>query len=379
MKKITLLMVLMFSIFSIANAQNSKRNAAKNALDNGDLTKAKELIDIAVANDKTKEDAKTWLYYGMIYAQIGVSTDEAVKNLAPEALSKALDAYTKASSLDTKKQLYLQLSSNVMQLANTFYANGVTDFEGQKYQTAIDNFDNAGLANAVIDVVDTTTIYATALSAANGGMNEIAKEKFSELIDMNYNSAGIYSELANIYKKEESFEKAEEVLAKGRERYPNDNGILIAEINILLGQGRFDEVVAKLKHSIELEPENASLYLALGDSYKQLDDRENAIKYYNEALEVNPDYFLALYNLGVMYYQEAFDLNMQANDLPFDETEKYDKLIAESNEYFMQGLPYFEKAYEIDTTDPDVVKALRQIYTSTKQMDKLKKLNEEQQ
>lgn len=379
MKKITLLMVLMFSIFSIANAQNSKRNAAKNALDNGDLTKAKELIDIAVANDKTKEDAKTWLYYGMIYAQIGVSTDEAVKNLDPEALSKALDAYTKASSLDTKKQLYLELSSSVMQLANTFYANGVTDFEGQKYQTAIDNFDKAGMANAVIDVVDTLTTYATALSAANGGMNEIAKEKFSELIDMNYNNAGIYSELANIYKKEENFEKAEEVLAKGREKYPDDNGILIAEINILLGQGRFDEVVSKLKHSIELEPENPSLYLALGDSYKQLGDEENAINYYNEALEVNPDYFLALYNLGVMYYQKAFDLNMQANDLPFDETDKYDKLIAESNEFFLQGLPYFEKAYEIDATDPDVVKALRQIYTSTKQMDKLKKLNEEQQ
>lgn len=118
-----------------------------------------------------------------------------------------------------------------------------------------------------------------------------------------------------------------------------------------------------------------SLYLALGDSYKEVKNNEEAIKYYKQALEINPDYFLALYNLGVVYYSRAFDLNMEANDLPFDATAKYKAVMAEANEYFLKGLPYFERAYAVDSEDPDVIKALRQIYTSTQQLDKLKELN----
>lgn len=377
MKKFTILLAFLFSISLIANAQNGKRNSAKVNLDNGNLAKAKELIDIAVTHDKTKEDAKTWLYYGQIYAQLGATKDEAISSIAPDALNKSLDAYKKAASLDEKNTLYIDLSNNVLQLANTFYANGIAAFETQVFDEAIEQFNKASLANAIIDIVDTMTIYATALSASNGGINDVAKAKYTQLIEMDYDNSGIYSDLATVYKNEDNFEKAEEILGLGRTKYPDDNGILISEINILLGQGRFEEVISKLETSIALEPENTSLYLALGDSYKEIKDNENAIKYYLQALEIDPDYFLALYNAGVVYYTRAFDLNMEANDLPFDEVEKYKAVLAEASEYFLKALPYFEKAFVIDPTDADVIKALRQIYTSTKQMDKLKELNDQ--
>ncbi|MBN1651009.1 MAG: tetratricopeptide repeat protein [Bacteroidales bacterium] len=375
MKKITLILVLMFSISLITTAQNGKRNSAKVNLDAGKIEKAKELIDLAVAHEKTMNDAKTWLIYGEVYAEIGTSTDAAIAALDSDALAKAMEGFKKAASLDEKNTLYLEMSTNVLKLANSLYTKGILAFEAEDFPQAINWFDRASEANATIDVVDTMTIYATALSASNGGVDDVAKAKYTQLIEMDYNNPAIYSELANIYKKEDNFDKAEEVLGAGREKYPENNGILIAEINILLGQGRFDEVIAKLKKSIELEPENASLYLALGDSYKEVKNNDEAIKYYLQALEINPDYFLALYNLGVVYYSRAFDLNMEANDLPFDATEKYKAVMAEANEYFLKGLPYFERAYAIDSEDPDVIKALRQIYTSTQQLDKLKELN----
>ncbi len=376
MKKYSILVALMFSFTLITNAQTGKRNSAKASLEAGDIPKAKEMIDLAVENDKTKEDAKTWLYYGEIYARIGSATDSTIKKLDPDALNKALKAYQKVVSLDTKNALYLELSTNVLQLANTLYASGITDFEAGSFDSAIKLFDKATAANSVIDVVDTMTIYATALSASNGGMDDVAKAKYQQLIDMGYNNASIYSELSNVYKKEDNMEKAQEILAAGQEKYPNNNSILIAEINLMLVQGKFDEVVAKLKKSIALEPENTSLYLALGDSYKELGKTDDAINYYQQALDIDPNYFLALYNLGVVYYSKAFDLNMEANDLPFDQKAKYKEVMDEANEYFLKGLPYFERAYAIDSEDPDVLKALRQIYTSTKQLDKLKALNE---
>lgn len=368
-------MVLMFTISLVGTAQTGKRNAAKVSLKAGHLEKAKSLIDLAIAHPKTMNDAKTWLYFGEIYAQIGTTTDSTISALAPDALNQAYEAYKKAASLDKKNSLYLDLSRDVLQLANTFYSKGIGYFKTKGYDKAIHYFDLSSNANAVIDVVDTMTIYATALSASNGGINDIAKEKYTQLIKMDYDNPAIYSELANVYKNEEDFAKAEEVLGKGRVKYPDNNGILIAEINILLGQGRFDEVLAKLKKSIELEPENASLYLALADSYKEVKNEEEAVNYYKKAIEIKPDYFLALYNLGVIYYTKAFNLNMEANDLPFDATEAYKQKLAEANKYFLEGLPYFEKAYAINPTDADVLKALRQIYTSTKQLDKLKALN----
>lgn len=376
MKRITIVLAFLFSISLIANAQNGKRNAAKSNLNSGNLAKAKELIDLAINHEKTKEDAKTWLYYAEIYAQIGATKDEAIAGLDADALDKSLKGYKKAASLDEKNVLYLDLSSNVLQLANTFYANGIAAFESKAYDKAIKQFDKASLANSIIDVMDTMTVYATALSASNGGINDVAKEKYSQLIEMNYNNAAIYSELANIYKNEENFEKAEEILAAGRVRYPDDNGILIAEINILLGQGRFDEVISKLKKSIELEPENKSLYLALADSYKEVKDDDNAEIYYKQALEIDPNYFVALYNLGHIFYSKAFDLTMAANDLGFDEQEKYNKMLEDAKTYFLKAQPYFESAYAVNPEDADVLKGLRQIYTSTKQMDKLKALNQ---
>lgn len=375
MKKITLLVVLMFSIVLITNAQNGKRNSAKVNLDAGKIEKAKELIDQAIVHEKTMDDAKTWLIYGEVYTQIGSSTEADVAALDKDALAKAMEGFKKAASLDEKNTLYLEMSTNVLKLANSLYTKGIASFEAEDFSQAINWFDKASEANATIDVVDTMTIYATALSASNGNIDDVAKAKYSQLVEMDYNNAAIYSELANIYKKEGDFEKAEEVLSLGRAKYPDNNGILIAEINILLGQGRFDEVITKLKQSIELEPDNASLYLALGDSYKEVKNNEEAINYYLQALEINPDYFLALYNLGVVYYSRAFDLNMEANDLPFDATAKYKTVMAEANDYFLKGLPYFERAYAIDSEDPDVLKALRQIYTSTQQLDKLKELN----
>ena len=91
-----------------------------------------------------------------------------------------------------------------MQLANNFYANGISCFEAQSFDKAIAEFDKAGLSNAVIDVVDTMTVYATALSASNGGINDVAKAKYTQLIEMGYNNPSIYSELANVYKIEEN-------------------------------------------------------------------------------------------------------------------------------------------------------------------------------
>ncbi len=51
-------------------------------------------------------------------------------------------------------------------------------------------------------------------------------------------------------------------------------------------------------------------------------DMDKAEMYYNKALEINPDYYDAVYNLGALYINESNKLQVAANELPLDENRK---------------------------------------------------------
>jgi len=57
------------------------------------------------------------------------------------------------------------------------------------------------------------------------------------------------------------------ILSEGREKFPNDAGLLFAEINLYLKDGRLNELTARLEQAIEQEPNNVSLYVTLGNVY----------------------------------------------------------------------------------------------------------------
>lgn len=56
-----------------------------------ELTRAKTSIDLAAENEETKNDAKTWHYYGVIYLKI--ATYPEFNDIDTEALTKCADAF----------------------------------------------------------------------------------------------------------------------------------------------------------------------------------------------------------------------------------------------------------------------------------------------
>jgi tetratricopeptide (TPR) repeat protein len=100
-----------------------------------------------------------------------------------------------------------------------------------------------------------------------------------------------------------------------------------------------------------------------------------AINAYEKALEINPDYFKAVYNLGAIYTNRARDLEIIAGNIPFDQQEKYDSVKKLASENLEKARPYLEKALEIEPDDLDVMRVLKEIYARTNDKEKLSEIN----
>lgn len=153
--------------------------------------------------------------------------------------------------------------------------------------------------------------------------------------------------------------KAFEYLDAGKKLYPDDNEILFAEINYYIKANKLNELVDKLQMAINKEPENVSVYNALGNVYDQLNQNERnagntakadeyfnlAFKNFESALSKDPNNFDAMYSQGALYYNKAASmvtkLNALSNDYSSAGTKKYNELKGEMDGYFNQALPLF--------------------------------------
>src|SRR5690606_27411640 len=109
-------------------------------------------------------------------------------------------------------------------------------------------------------------------------------------------------------------------------------------------------------------------YFSLGVVYDNLDNKEAAIEAYTNALEIDPDYFDANYNLGALYFNQGVEMNNAANEIK--DNKKYEAARAEARKVFEKSLPYLEKAHELDKADIGAISSLMQLYALIGQNDK---------
>ena len=132
---------------------------------------------------------------------------------------------------------------------------------------------------------------------------------------------------------------------------------------------------------------NYSVYFALGTIYDRIandsltDDQtkedaiSRAVNAYKKSLQLNPEYFNALYNIGALYVNTAASIEIKANALPLDRVEEYEKLKADLTNYLQLAVPYLEQATIMQPDDINTLQTLRLIYSRTGQTDKLKEIN----
>lgn len=110
---------------------------------------------------------------------------------------------------------------------------------------------------------------------------------------------------------------------------------LYEEASYHLTYGQYYEADEKLNKAIVADPQFCEAYLLLGDLKADMRENQMAIKYYNQAIEINNNlfpmahYFVAKLLIEEGRYQEAEEAF--SNYLAFDEIEPYSKKDAERN------------------------------------------------
>ncbi len=380
-----------------AMAQANKVTSAYNYLtsyqqykDANDLRSAVEYIEPATTNEKTMASAKTWYYRGQIYHLIYQDSSEKAKGIVVEPLTLAADSYIKTLELDAKKEYSKEMIGRLYVAANQFYNMGIEQYNVKKNNLkATEYFEKVLQIIAVPDVasadkkdmpyysfLDTNATNLAAVAAYDLKDYDRAKKYFQVMIDKGFRGARPYINMGQIFKAEKNEAGMMEVIQKGRTKYPDDAALIIEELNYYLANGKDNEAEANLKLAITKDPNNHQLHFALGSIYDKLsspDDvakkpskeeyhalRKKAEGCYMKALEISPDYFNAVYNLGALYFNEASDIYKGLGDIKDDKLYESESKRAEA--LLQKSLPYLEKAHVIDPKDKNTLISLKELY-----------------
>ncbi len=378
MKKLAVVFILLFAMGS-AFGQKALRTTAFNYLRKGQLDKALESIEPTTSDPTTSSDPKTWFYRGNIFLNIHMSKDPKYKNLDKDALNKAFASYQKMMELDTKKEYMTEALQNLLVISEQLNIEGTNEFlkkepEKPDYTRALNYFEQAIDVSKTFNAIDTAAYYNASISALYGENYDKAKQYFNLLIDWNYNEPKIYSSLSTVHLATKDTTKAVEIMSAGRQKYPTDFNLLIAETNMFLSMGQLNKALDNLKQAVVQDPQNPSIHFNVGVSYDQMGNFDEAKNAYLKAIEIDPAYFDAYYNLGVLHANKAAEIINEANKLAFNDP-NYDGMKKQADEILGQALPYLEKASELMPTDKSTLIALKEVYTRLSLMDKLKEVN----
>ncbi|MGI4739673.1 MAG: tetratricopeptide repeat protein [Janthinobacterium lividum] len=354
-----------------ALAQNSAVTNAILSQKAGQLDKALVSINEAIANEKTKDKAKTWFTRGEIYNQLLDPSTQALfakytKDMQPgEALQKATESYNKALALDGPAgEFGKQVPARLQNLYGLAFNAGVKSYNDKDYDKAVANYKLA----SQLSPTDTTAVLYGAYAQEAKQDYAGAKASYNQLLGMDAYKAkpapvSVYTRLLQIARQEKNDADAQKVLKEGLAAYPNNKAFLIEDLNMSMKGGNGDAALEKLNKTIAADPSNANLYAVRAGIYDQQKKTDLAQADYKKSIELDPNNFDSQYNMGIYNFNQAANLYTKASKLDLKTYQVKGKpLEAQGKKYFESSVPYFEKALTIQPNDPGTLSALQKVY-----------------
>jgi tetratricopeptide (TPR) repeat protein len=360
MKRFALITIVFGFITTNLFAQFSKVESVKMELEDPniaekDLRECKANIDAAKENPKTANDPKMWYYRGLTYYSIYASADAALKSENPTSIDIATESFFESKKTDAKAKYTENADFYLLYCAMGLYNNAINSFNAKEYKKAVEIYkkilqitplDQKGdlKRNSGGEVTEEKITQLMYYAAQAEGNYTDAKTYINKLISLNFRDPRIYADMATILLMEKDTAAALSYVEKGRAIKEDDKNLINMELDIYLKQGKLQLLLDKLNVAIEGDPENKIYYFARAVSYEGLGNTEKAEADYKKATEVDPDYYDAFYNVGVMYVNKCNPLIEQ-----YQKTYKQsdiDTLEATMDKYYKIAIVNFEKAFE---------------------------------
>lgn len=379
MKKLVLMLSLIGAI-SWATAQSGEKELrnAYSHYGNGYYDKALRSIKNALEYEDTKNEAKTWLYYGNIALQISNSNNDYYKKMLPNADIEAYNAYMQALTLDPNVAVPNMKPQSPKQglvfVSNMLFQKAYALLQNQAMDSAVLVAEMARKANANVN-----TVFMYGFTAFHAKQYDITKKEFAVLLKNKYKGQGIlpYRLLATAYQLAEDTAKTLQVVEETLKMFEGDsNYYAFASTAAIVYSwaGMEDKSTEIMEDALSKNPNDITMLVNYGSSLIGQHKYNDAEKYLQRALEIAPESYEVNYNMGSCYFNQYADMAKGLGDI--DDDAEYDRVKAASEEILKKSQPFLEKAQAIQGNDYNTLYMLRQVYTRTNEYDKLKDINE---
>ncbi|WP_111682862.1 tetratricopeptide repeat protein [Winogradskyella tangerina] len=414
MKKLMTL-VLMLSVATMSFAQKNEIKAIDKALKNSNFADAKSAVSAAEAlmgnmDDKTK--AKFYfLKAKALYANGGGSDadiDEAINTL--DQLKALESSMGKLKYTEEANQMKDGMFNSFIQKANDAFNRN--DFTG-----AAKRFEKIYR----ISPADTLYLYNAAYSSVRANDYPSALKYYEELADIKYTGvrmvyyatnketgqeeafadkngrdlsvkikthisprdqktdskrSEIVKNIALIYADQGENEKALAATIEARAENPEDLGLIVAQAQTYLKLGNKEKFQSLIDEASNKGAGNVEFLYNLGALLSTSGAEEEAKKYYAKALDIDPNYYNAVLNMGyaILAKEESVVNEMNAIlDSSSPNYDKYDELKASLQDLYKEAIPWLERALKLQE-EVGTAKNLMNLYSAINDTEKYQEM-----
>ena len=369
-----LLMVVSFSFAQVKNVKEAKSIAEEAK---PDFAKAQQLINEALVNPETKDDANTWNTAGLVQKKINEKENEKAYLRQPYDTAQAFN------SLYSMFEYFLKCDE-LEQVPNE---KGKIKFKFRKGNASTMLMERPNLINGGIyffnldDNKDAFKFFAMYIDAAKSPMLEkedlMNKDTLLTQIayyatlaaskDENYQAVLKYAPiaakdkdngkygmefLAGAYKALNDTANWISTLKEGIQMYPDYSFFFGHLVDYYSNTGKFDEAMVFADDMIAKDPNNPFFLYVKGYLYQNMKDYDNAIKYYKKTVEADPSYAEAYSNLGLFYCTQGLEYTDKVTT-DFNDP-NYAAEQAKIKKFYEEARPYYEKARALKPDQRDL-------------------------
>ncbi len=389
MKKSIFLIICLF--FSFSFSQKKELRNANKKFNSGDIDGAN---DILKSNKEIFENADSKIYnnYVFLSAKILRSTENFE------------ESYKKLKLIESVKNLAEDVSNELEQLASDIVNSAISDNQQKIYTEASKKLYLA----YTIDKNAEDYLYYAASSSVNAGDWNNALKLYLELKELNYEGIitkyyvtkidtgeklevdsaqyELYKKLPKEYDqfiKEDTESKFPEIVknialiynqlgmndeamsavSEARKSNPEDVNLILVEANLYIELDEMNKFKELMIEAIKLKPNDHVLFFNLGVVNADQGNVQDARKYYEKAIEINPSYESAYLNLVALILEEEPEIVDKMNSLGTSRADnvKYDVLKKKREDLYRECVPILKKLIEINK-DEEAIRTLMNIY-----------------
>ncbi|MBG6233757.1 tetratricopeptide (TPR) repeat protein [Pedobacter sp. CAN_A7] len=316
-------------------------------------------VENAQKDRRTKNWPETWAIKAYLSSYISlIDENESNADKYYNEAVLALDTAEKLDRFENNNSLIAAANYNLV-LRKQEKAN--TAFKNNEFKVAFN------LLKEVSDYfpTDTTLAINTGLSAQSINDYDHALYYYKRAKDNGAGNPTLFQSVASIYTSKFENDLAIQALEEGLIKNPYNTFINNDYINLLIDSEKYDKAIKAIDKTLNVDNQNKLLYFLYGYLHQQKDKNTTAELSYKKALDLDQNYFDALYQLGIAY------VDMANSSLKLtDSTERTATYTANINRAELTLL----QAYEINPNDKGTAQLLIDINTRKNRLDKVQEL-----